>query len=226
MAEITLPKYLQYVNSLIDDSRLGEAVAHSRHILEQHPRYLDAYRTLGKALLEQGDYPGAVDVFHRILGAVPADFIAHVGLALVHKAGDRWKEALWHMERAFEVEPYNPAIRSELQDLYGRRDGLAPEQPELTQGALARFYVKGGLYQQAVLELRQLLATEADRVDLRLLLAEALWRADDRMEAAEVCRQLLELLPDCLQANALLAEFCFRPAMLRPPRPTCAGCRS
>jgi tetratricopeptide (TPR) repeat protein len=207
MAEITLPKYLQYVNSLIDDSRLAEAVAHSRHILEQHPRYLDAYRALGKALLEQGDYPGAVDVLQRVLSAAPADFIAHVGLAIVHKAGDRWKEALWHLERAFEVEPYNPAIRSELQDLYGRRDGLAPEQPELTQGALARFYVKGGLYQQAILELRELLEADPERVDLRLLLAEALWRADERVEAAEVCHQLLELLPDCLEANAILANI-------------------
>jgi tetratricopeptide (TPR) repeat protein len=207
MAEITLPKYLQYVNSLIDDSRLAEAVAHSRHILEQHPRYLDAYRALGKALLEQGDYPGAVDVLQRVLSAAPADFIAHVGLAIVHKAGDRWKEALWHLERAFEVEPYNPAIRSELQDLYGRRDGLAPEQPELTQGALARFYVKGGLYQQAILELRELLEADPERVDLRLLLAEALWRADERVEAAEVCHQLLEMLPDCLEANAILADI-------------------
>ncbi|MDT8306472.1 MAG: tetratricopeptide repeat protein, partial [Anaerolineae bacterium] len=207
MAEITLPKYVQYINTLIDDSRLAEAVAHSRHILEQHPRFIDAYRTLGKALLEQGDYPGAVDIFQRVLGAVPDDFVAHVGLAIVHKAGDRWKEALWHMERAFEVEPHNPAIRTELQNLYGRRDGLAPEQPELTRGALARLYVKGGLYQQAILELRELLAEDPERIDLQLLLAEGMWRAEDRVEAADVCRDVLDLLPDCVQANALLADI-------------------
>jgi tetratricopeptide (TPR) repeat protein len=207
MADIALLKYLQYIDSLIDDSRLAEAVAHSRHVLEQHPRYVAAYRTLGKALLEQGDYAGAVDVFQRVLSAVPDDFIAHVGLAIVHKAGNRAKQALWHMERAFEVEPYNPAIRSELQELYGRRDGLAPEQPELTRGALARLHVKSGLYQQATLELRELLRADPERVDLRLLLAEALWRAEERVEAADVCRDVLDLVPDCLQANAILADI-------------------
>ena len=182
MAQITLSKYLRLIDELIDESRLAEAVAHSRHLLEQHPRHIDTYRRLGKALLEQGDYAGAVDIFQRVLSAMPADFVAHAGLAIVHKAGDRWKQALWHMERAFEVEPYNAAIRTELQELYGRRDGLAPARVELTHGALARLYVKGGLYQQAILELREMLAEEPERVDLKLLLAEAHWRAEERVE--------------------------------------------
>ena len=207
MAQITLSKYLRLIDELIDESRLAEAVAHSRHLLEQHPRHIDTYRRLGKALLEQGDYAGAVDIFQRVLSAMPADFVAHAGLAIVHKAGDRWKQALWHMERAFEVEPYNAAIRTELQELYGRRDGLAPARVELTRGALARLYVKGGLYQQAILELREMLAEEPERVDLKLLLAEAHWRAEERVEAAEQCEAILELLPDCIDAHAMLADI-------------------
>lgn len=207
MAQITLSKYLRLIDELIDESRLAEAVAHSRHLLEQHPRHIDTYRRLGKALLEQGDYAGAVDIFQRVLSAMPADFVAHAGLAIVHKAGDRWKQALWHMERAFEVEPYNAAIRTELQELYGRRDGLAPARVELTRGALARLYVKGGLYQQAILELREMLAEEPERVDLKLLLAEAHWRAEERVEAAEQCEAILELLPDCIDAHAMLVDI-------------------
>jgi predicted Zn-dependent protease len=51
------------------------------------------------------------------------------------------------------------------------------------------------------------LAEDDERVDLRVLLAEALWWAGEKIEAEEVCRLLLEQLPNCVQANAILAEI-------------------
>ena len=67
--------------------------------------------------------------------------------------------------------------------------------------------MKGELYQQAISELRRVLAEEPSRVDLQVLLAEALWRDDQRIEAEEVCLDGLEILPNCIVLNAILAEI-------------------
>lgn len=206
MPEIALQEYLQEIERLIEDSHSGEAIGHCRHILRQFPRHVATYRLLGKALLEQGELEGAGDVLQRVLSADPEDFIAHAGLAIVYKEGNRLVDAAWHMERAFEVEPYNGAIRETLQDLVGRRDGLPPEDVTLTRGALARLYVRGGLFAQAIGALRELVGEMPERMDLQVLLAEALWRDGQRIDAADECTHILERLPYCIKANAILAE--------------------
>ena len=206
MPEAVLQEYSQEISRLIEDSHLGEAVRHCRHILEQFPRHVETYRLMGKALLEQGELEGAADVFQRVLSADPEDFIAHAGMAIIYKQQNKLPEAAWHMERAFEVDPYNGVIREALQDIIGLRDGLPPEHLTLTRGALARLYLKGELYSQVIGDLKQLLDEDPDRVDLAIVLAEALWRDGQRVEAAEVCTRVLERLPDCTKANAILAE--------------------
>ena len=105
MTQITLQAYLKEIDQLIDDNRLTEAVAHCKHILRQHPRYIEAYRLLGKALLEQHEYVSATDIFQRILSADPEDFVAHVGLSVAYKAEELINDAIWHMERAYEIQP-------------------------------------------------------------------------------------------------------------------------
>lgn len=206
MPEVALQEYLQEINLLIEESHQGEAIGQCRNILRQFPRHVETYRLLGKALLEQGDLVAASDVFQRVLSADPEDFVAHAGLAIIHKEDGRLTDAVWHMQRGFEVEPYNGAIRETLQDLIGRRDGLPPENVTLTRGALARLYVRGELYAHAVSDLRQLLEEEPDRMDLHILLAEALWRDGQRIDAADECARILERLPYCIKANAILAE--------------------
>lgn len=206
MPEVALQDYLEEINALIDDSHLDAAIRHCRYILRQYPRHVETYRLLGKALLEQEQFSEAADVFRRVLSADPDDFIAHAGLAIVHRQQNLLREAAWHMERAFETEPYNGAIRESLQDLIGRRDGLPPEQLTLTPGAQARIHVRGELYPQAIADLRRMLTEEPDRFELQVLLAEALWRDGQRIDAAEECNRILKRLPDCVKAHAILAE--------------------
>jgi pentatricopeptide repeat protein len=82
---IALHKYTQKIEQLIEEQQLDEAINHCRHILQQHPRHVDTYRTLAKAYLERGDYSDAVDLIHRVLSTDPSDMIAHVTLSVAFK---------------------------------------------------------------------------------------------------------------------------------------------
>ena len=207
MTSILLHEYVDQVDKLIDDNRLVEAIEHCRHILHSYPRHIATYRIMGKALLEKQEYGAASDLFLRILGADPNDFISHVGLSIIYKEESQFDQALWHLERAFEIQPYNVAIQGELRQLYAVQTETRPGIIPLTPGALARLYMQGELYQQAIAELRRIVAEEPSRMDLQVLLAEALWRDDQRIDAEEVCLNVLEELPNCIVLNAILAEI-------------------
>jgi tetratricopeptide (TPR) repeat protein len=116
-------------------------------------------------------------------------------------------DAIWHMERAFEVQPSNAAIQAELQRLFGRRDGVEPPKIRLTRGALAHMYVQGELYTQAISEIRAVLLHDQNRKDMQVLLARAYSRNGQKAEAAELCSGLLAISPYCLDANRLMAEL-------------------
>ena len=206
MTTLTLHGYLQKIDQLLDDNRFSEAASHCRHILEQYPRHIETYRLLAKALLEQRQYENAADLFQRVLSADPNDLLAHVGLADIYKHDVLLDQSLWHLERAFELEPYSHVIQDELRRLYVQRHDITLERIPLNQGALARIYLRQELYRQAASEARQALSRNGDRVDLEVVLAEALWRDEQRVDAAEVCQHVLEQLPNCITANAILAD--------------------
>ena len=172
MAKIPLRAYNQEIERLIENGRTDEAIAHCRHILQVYPRYVDVYRLLGKAFLETQRYGDAADIFQRVLSSIPDDFVAQVGMSIIREDEGNLDEAIWHMERAFEVQPANSAIQDELRRLYGRRDGIEPPKIRLTRGALARMYTKGDLYQQALAEIRAAFAENPNRIDLQVLLAD------------------------------------------------------
>ena len=171
MAKVSLRIYNREIENLIDQGHTNEAIAHCRHILQTFPKHLETYRMLGKAYLEARRYGEAIEIFNRLLMAVPDDFVAHVGLSIIRDEEKKLDDAIWHMERAFEVQSSNPAIQAELQKLYGRRDGMVPPKVRMTRGALARIYVLGELYPQAISEIRSVLAEDPQRVDMQVLLA-------------------------------------------------------
>jgi len=205
MAETSLRAYIREVDDLIEHEQLDEAIAHARHILQTYPRHLDTYRLLGKAYLEAKRYGDSADILQRVLSAVPDDFVAHVGMSIVREDEGNLDAAIWHMERAFETNPSNAAVQGELRRLIGKRDGLEPHKVRLTRGALARMYAHGELYPQAIAELRAALAEDPHRPDLQVLLAEMYWRTNQRAEAAEVATAILESLPNCREANRIMA---------------------
>ena len=198
MAEIPMRSYLHEIEKHIESGRTDQAIAHCRHILQSYPKYVDAYRLLGKAYLESQRYGDAGDIFQRVLSSVPDDFVSHVGMSIIREDEGNLDEAIWHMERGFEVQPSNNAIQEELRRLYGKRDHVEPPKIRLTRGALARMYYKGELYQQAIGEIRATLADSPDRLDLQALLADIYLKINQRVEAADAALAVLHRLPNCL----------------------------
>ena len=113
--------------------------------------------------------------------------------------------AIWHMERAFESQPYNTAIQGELRRLYGRRDGMEPPKIRMTRGALARMYGKSDLYDQAISEIRSNLVEDPQRADLEVLLAQMYIKNGQQTDAIQVCSSLLKRLPYCIEPNRYLS---------------------
>jgi tetratricopeptide (TPR) repeat protein len=114
MDKIPLRTYLKEIENLIDKGDNDQAIAHCRHILKAYPKNLATYRLLGKAYLESRRYGDAADVFQRVLSGTPDDFVSHVGMSIIREARATRTPPFWHMERAFEIQPYNSAIQDEL----------------------------------------------------------------------------------------------------------------
>src|SRR5512133_747056 len=207
MAKVSLRAYNREIETMIDRGQLDEAIAHCHHILKTFPKHLETYRLLGKAYLEGKRYGEASDIFLRILASVPDDFVAQVGMSIIRDEQNKLDDAIWHMERAFETQPSNAAIQSELQRLYGRRDGVQPPRIRMTRGALAHMYVQGELYPQAISEIKSVLKDDASRSDMQAFLARACYKSGLKNEAADVASALLRRYPYSLDANRASAEI-------------------
>ena len=117
MVKVALRAYNREIESLIDKGQTDEAVAHCMHILKSFPKHLETYRLMGKAYLEAHRYTDAADIFLRVLLAVPDDFVSHLGMSIINDEKRDLSGAIWHMERAFEINSTNGGIQGELRVL-------------------------------------------------------------------------------------------------------------
>jgi tetratricopeptide (TPR) repeat protein len=207
MAEISLREYLGKLDTLLRRGDSSQVIHHCRHILQHYPKNAEAYRLLGRALVYNSNWEQAGEVLRRVLAVYPDDLNAHVGLSEVYLNTKRTDEAIWHLERAFEQDPNNREIIEQLRELYRRHRRVEHAKVQLTAGAVARQYIRNGLYEQAIDTLRQSLARFPDRADLRLLLAQTYRDAGLQIEAGETALEVLRTLPDCLEANRILTEL-------------------
>lgn len=210
MARVALQEYLSEARERINAQAFDEAITICRHILLRYPKHIRTYQILGEACLEKGETTEAIAVFKRLLEhADPENFSAYAGLGVAYEDLGQLQQAIWYMERAFELAPNNEDARNALKRLYQKRDGIEPDRLRHNKVALARLYSRGGQYQQAIQELRQVLDSEPapGRLDLRVSLAEMLWRDGRREQAADVARGILQTAPDCLKAILLLGKI-------------------
>jgi tetratricopeptide (TPR) repeat protein len=207
MAKISLRAYNREIAEMIDHGKTNEAIAHCQFILQTYPKHIETYRLLGKAYLESQRYAEAADIFQRILSVIPDDFITHVGMSIVRGDEGNLDASIWHMERAFEIQPSNAAIQDELRHLYGRRDGTEPAKIRLTRGALVRMYARGNLFSQAVAEIKAALQETPQRPDLEVLLTKMYFASNMKTEAATTCANLLSKYPYCIDANRINTQI-------------------
>jgi hypothetical protein len=207
MARIPLRTYNREIENLIDRGQIEEAIAHAKNILKQYPKHIETYRLLGKAYLESQRYSEASDILQRVLSVIPDDFVSQLGMSIIREDEGNLDAAIWHMERAYEVQPFNRAVQDELRRLYGRRDGVEPPRVRLTRGSLVRMYARGELFPQAIAETRAALAEDAQRLDLLVLLARMYYLSGQKVEAAEIASSLIGKLPYCLEANRILMDI-------------------
>ena len=74
--------------------RHEEAIATCRHGLQRHPSYISAHVTLGRALLEMGDFEEAKTELELVLSVAPENLAAIRGLAEIHhRRGERRRSA-------------------------------------------------------------------------------------------------------------------------------------
>ena len=105
--------------------RLGrheEAVEICRSGLQRHPAYLSARVTLGRALIEIGDYEAAREELETVLRSAPENLAAIRGLALIH-------ERLGH---SAEMDPHLAAM------MHAEAERVAAAQEVAAQEAVAR----------------------------------------------------------------------------------------
>lgn len=207
MTTIALRHYNRMIDELIENGRFDQAASHCRHIIQTFPKYVNAYRSLGRAYLESGQYQPAADILLRLLSSDPDDEIAHLGLSIIREENGQLSQAIWHMEHVYEIHPANPAIQSELLRLLKRRDGKEPSRVALSRGVLARMYIKGDLDQQAINELRAGLTEDPSRLEWQILLAGLLKKTGQEREAIEISKAVVQKLPYCLKANLILLQL-------------------
>lgn len=210
MTDLTLSGHYRDARRLAEGHSLGQALSECQRILKAYPKHLRTYGVLGSIYLQAGLHSVAQDLYQRLLSADPESALAYAGLGAIYGERGQVDEAIWQLERAFELAParaeYAAEVRAELRRLYRQR-GADVARLKPTRAGLARTYLRGGLYEHAVAELRELLAELPDRYDLQVMLAEALWQQGLHDEAARVCQGLLGQLPNCLKANLILGQL-------------------
>jgi len=107
MPEILLHSYAARIKEMIRNDQHDEALAHCQHILRQYPKQVEIYCLMGEACLEMEMYREAIECFQRTLGADPENLISRVGLGIILGEQGMLPEAIWQMERAFELAPGN-----------------------------------------------------------------------------------------------------------------------
>lgn len=207
MADVTLRESVEEMRALLRANKYADAYALGRHILHFYPKHIETYTILAQVCLATNDLAGATDLLRRVLSADPENVLGLAGMALISEAQEKHDDALWYLERAYEIQPSNDELRGELLRVRELFYGTAPARVELTPGALARVYARQGYYTQAINEFRRLLRNDSKRFDAHVGLAEALYRAGRTDEAAHIAQQVMADAPFALKPNLILGAL-------------------
>ena len=205
MEQVRLRDCYEEAASLVRLGDLDRAIRVTRHILRHYPRYSAGHQLLGQALLQSGRHRESVTQFLRVLSADPENVTARLGLSRVYAEIGQWHKSIDQLQLAADLSPGDSGLRRQLVQLVTAHRGNATAELEISRAGLGRIYARNGLYPKSIQEFNAVLAYEPTRFDVRLALAEVLWRDGRHLEAVEVCHQVLDRLPGALKANLIMA---------------------
>lgn len=203
---IAISDAIQQARQAVEDGDYRSAIQSCNQLVNQFPDYAAAYRVLGEAYLEQGQTADAEQAFAQSLLRDPRQPWVYHGLGLIAEEQNVLDNALAFCQVAWELAPNFAQLRDPVIRIATRRYG-ADGQAQLTGAALAQIYANTARLQRAAVEYRGALAELPDRLDLKLGLAETLWRLHKEDDAAEVCREVLQDHPATIQALVILADI-------------------
>lgn len=208
MATVSLQTVFDSAHRALETGAADKATGIAQHILAHFPRMIEGHRLLGEAYLNANEPEQAVAAFEQVLQADPENVAAYYGLGLAQQSLDQRPAAIAAFERALEIQPNLADLRTQLMRLYSETPGSAG-QFRLSRAGLGRLYARGGMFGQAIDEFRAVLDADADRDDVTVALAEALWRDGQEDEATDFCRDVLDRRPDLLKPTVLLGYMLF-----------------
>jgi tetratricopeptide (TPR) repeat protein len=195
-AQTAFAELLAEAERALDAGDYSRALALSDELLASYPDALSGWQVRARALSELDEPLHAADAYGRILDITPADVEAIKHRARALSAAGQHDEAMLLARQALD---YLPAMQH----------AAAAAAPSSTRGSLreALDYLDAGLLAQSIALLRRLAERAPERLDIRVCLAQALWRWGLCVSAAQTCLVILDELPDCLNAHALLLAF-------------------
>ena len=187
--------------------------------------------------IRAGDYDNAARLAGHVLGSFGRHAGARLVRALVAEANGETERALDDLSFVASAEPADPQVRAAQARAFRRAGDdarareiaqqtveLVPTAPEVLESALdvlgvdpdalapspavlARVHLNSNWPHLAEREARQALTDHPERVDIRLTLAEALWRQERLAECEEQCKVIFDQANDCVRAAIMLAHI-------------------
>ena len=204
MQKIPLRVFYRKIEELIVNQRSDAAISRAEYLLEKFPKNIAVYKLLGKAFLEKQEFDFANTIFDKILRVEPDDFVSHIGISIIAESFGNLEKSLNSMQRAYELEPSNESLQTEVKRLQETKDGIAPNQLRLTRGALIKMYSRSQLTEQAIAEARLGIQESPNRIDYQVHLANMLFTSDRKIKAVETCIDIINTLPYCKPALIIL----------------------
>jgi tetratricopeptide (TPR) repeat protein len=175
-------------------------------LVSQFPGYALAHELLGEAYREQGQLADARAAFTAAFQRHQRHPGVYLGLGLLAEDDGETDHALAYCQVAWELAPERHQLRDPLMRVAMRRYG-ADGDLQFSLAALAQLHLNGTRLRRSVEAYRQALAELPERVDLRLGLAECLWRLGQDTEAETLVQGVLQQFPESAPALVVLADI-------------------
>ena len=180
----------------------GTARSLAEHVLGVIRKHAGA-RLLRALIAEsEGRLDEALDDLSLVVSAEPANPEARVVQGRIFKVKGDDARARAFARQTVELIPRSPAVLESALDIVGvDADALAS-----SPAVLGRVHLSSGWPSLAERHARLGLEDGADRVDVRLTLAEALWRQGRLAECDEQCEVVFDQASDCVRAAIMRAH--------------------